>query len=164
MKKETISDEQKQMKTKEAEMYVRKQKIWNLIIQGVPQDKIAEKLGVSLKTVSRDFKEIKKDSIEWMDTLHEGQLQLYYRSDFETVNRINAELWEKFHNTKDEKFQAMILSRIFRNVVIHNKMLVQSKLLEVGNEVHKKISPDTFDFMTPWKPPKPTDIDYKKIN
>jgi len=164
LKKETVSDKQKQMTTKESQMYVRKQKVWVLMKQGFPQEKIAKKLDVSTKTISRDVEEIKKDAVEWMDTLHKGQLQVYYRSDFETVENVNAELWEIFHGTKDQRLQSMILKGIIRNTVIRNKMLVQSKPLELGVKLHEKISPSPIlSFQSPWKPPQRTEIIYKKI-
>jgi len=46
--------------SKQAEVFFRKQKIWNLITQGFTQEQIANKLKVSLKTISRDFQELKK--------------------------------------------------------------------------------------------------------
>ena len=151
MKKETVSDEQKQMTTKESQMYVRQQKVWDLLMQDCSQEKIAKKLGVSTKTISRDVEEIKKDSVQWMDNLHKGQLQVYYRSDLESVDKVNEELWEICRGTKDKKLKVKILSSIFGNKVIHIKMLSQSKLFELGKELHldeahRQISSGKFNF------------------
>jgi len=162
MDETSSNDEQEQMTKKDFQMHLRKKKIWDLMMQGFSQELIAKKLNVSTKTVSRDFKEIKKDSVQWMETLPRGQIQIYYRSDFETFDKVNAELWEIFHSTKDEKLKIKILSSISGNKVAHGKMLAQSKLLELGNYLHQKLSPDTGGFK-PWDSPKRNEIDLEKL-
>ena len=43
-----------QQTSKELEIYLRKQKVWDLTLQGFTQEEIAGKLDVSTKTISRD--------------------------------------------------------------------------------------------------------------
>jgi len=162
MEKTSSKDELEQMTKKELQMHFRKKKIWDLMMQGFSQDLIAKKLNVSPKTVSRDFKEIKKDSVQWMETFPRGQLQIYYRSDFETFDKVNSELWEIYRKTKDEKLKIKILSNISGNKVAHSKMLAQSKLMDLGEKLHQKISPDTYH-SAPWKPPERNEIDLEKL-
>jgi len=50
----------------------RKRRVWELVLQGFTQQQIAEKFDQSLKTISRDVQEIKKECAEWMEALPKG--------------------------------------------------------------------------------------------
>ena len=150
--------------SKELEIYLRKQKVWDLTLQGFTHEQIAEKLDVSTKTISRDAKEIKKDAIRWMDTLPRGQIQIYHRSNFETIERVIKELWQLFESTDDDKLKVKILKTISENRMIHANLMQRSDLMNLGNTLHETLSPakggivfdDTFS-------PKRQEIDYDKI-
>ncbi len=90
----------------------RRKEIWNLFLQGFTQEQIAEKFKVSIKTISRDFKELKKESVQWMEALPKGEIQTYYRSIFETLERIIQELWKMYDDTEDNKLKITILNSI----------------------------------------------------
>jgi len=89
----------------------RKRKVWDLMLQGYTQQQIAEKFGVSLKTISRDFQELKKESAEWMEALPKGQIQVYHKSNLEIIEKVAQELWKLFENTEDEKLKLMVLKK-----------------------------------------------------
>jgi len=150
--------------SKELEVYLRKQKVWDLTLQGFTQEEIAEKLDVSTKTISRDAKEIKKDSIRWMDTLPRGQIQMYHRSNFETIERVTKELWQLYETTNDDKLKVKILKTITENRKTHASLLDRSDLMNLGNTLHEIISPSTgglqFDNALA---PKWQEIDYDKL-
>jgi len=153
-----------QRTSKELEIHLRKQKVWDLTLQGFTQEEIAEKVDVSTKTISRDAKEIKKDSIRWMDTLPRGQIQMYHLSNFETIERVNKELWKLFETTEDDKLKVKILKTIADNRKTHANLLERSDLMHLGNTLHQVLSPDkggmVFDdtFAS-----KRQEIDYDKI-
>ena len=117
--------------SKESEIYQRKQKIWNLITQGFTQEQIANKLKVSLKTISRDFQELKKESIEWMNALPEGEIQLHHKKNFEMIDRVIQELWKIFERTKDEKEKIRILNIIAQKSKLHTDMMDTKHILAV---------------------------------
>ena len=153
-----------QSSPKELDIYLRQQKVWDLMLQGFTQEEIAEKLDVSTKTISRDANEIKKDSIRWMDTLPRGQIQMYHRSNFETIERVIKELWKLFESTKDEKLKVKILKTIADNRKTHASLLERSDLMHLGNTLHEIISPTTggIHLVDPF-PRERQEIDYDKI-
>jgi len=150
--------------SKELEIYLRKQKVWDLTLQGFTQEEISEKLDVSTKTISRDAKEIKKDSIRWMDTLPRGQIQMYHRSNFETIERVIKELWQLYETTNDDKLKVKILKTITENRKTHANLLERSDLMKLGNTLHRIISPPTGGIqLDDTLAPKWQEIDYDKL-
>lgn len=83
-----------------------------MYIQGHTQQQIAEKLNVSLKTISRDFQELKAESKEWMNTLPEGEIQLHHKRNLEMLERVNQELWKIYEDTENEDTKIKILNTI----------------------------------------------------
>ncbi len=161
---EKISQESTQNTSKELEIHLRRQKVWDLMLQGFTQEQIAEKLDVSTKTISRDAIEIKKDSIRWLDTLTRGQIQMYHRSNFETIERVSKELWQLFETTEDDKLKVKILKTISENRKTLATLMERFDLMKLGYTLHEVLSPakggiildDTFA-------PKRQEIDYDKI-
>ncbi len=151
----------KQITSKDSEIYLRRQKAWGLFIQGFSQQEIAEKLNVSYKTISRDFHELKKESAKWMETLPRGEIQLYHKSNFEMVKRVNQELWKLYEETEDEKLKLKILSTIAEKSKLHSQMLDSSNFLKVRNQIHEELSP-TNVFASPFDG-KRTEIDYDNL-
>jgi len=153
-----------QRTSKELEIHLRKQKVWDLTLQGFTQEEIAEKLDVSTKTISRDANEIKKDSIRWMDTLPRGQIQMYHRSNFETIERVIKELWKLFESTEDEKLKVKILKTIADNRKTHANLLERSDLMALGKILHQVLSPDKGGMVFDDEfAPKRQEIDYDQI-
>jgi len=160
---EKLPDDSELIKSKEMEMYLRKQKVWDLTLQGFSQEQIAEKLGVSSKTISRDIKEIKKDSVRWMDNLTRGQIQMYHRSNFETIEKVTKELWQILENTVDEKLKVKILKTIVDNRRLHANMLQHSDLVNLGDSLHDRISPPKTLFESNTFAPQRQEINYDKL-
>jgi len=119
----------------------RKSKVWELSLQGFTQQQIAKKFDVSLKTISRDFHELKKEAAEWMETLPKGQLQMYHKSNFEIIEQVTRELWKLYEETEDEKLKLKILNTIAEKRRLMQDMMNPSKLLRVRNEVHEELTP-----------------------
>ena len=112
------------------EIEQRKDEVVLLYLQGFSQELIAKKLGTSLKTISRDFQELKEKSIEWMEALPKGELQLYHRTNFEIVNKVTEELWKLYEETKDEKLKLKILSTVVQKRKTFADMLAPKRILD----------------------------------
>jgi len=119
----------------------RKSQVWNLILHGYNQQQIADKFGVSLKTISRDCQELKKGSAEWMETLPKGQIQMYHKSNFEIIEQVTRELWKLYEETEDEKLKLKILNTIAEKRRLIQDMMNPSKLLRVRNQLHEELAP-----------------------
>lgn len=132
------------LKSKKHEIFLRKQAIWDLMIQGFNQKQIAQEFGVSEKTISRDIHELKKDSIRWMDTLPKGQLQIYHRENVETMEKISRELWNLFDKTEDDSTKLKILVKIADIRKKMSALLKEHKIVELSQTLHEIISP-TYD-------------------
>jgi len=138
---EKPTQDSNQKTTKELEIQIRQQKVWDLTLQGYTQEEIGKKLDFTPKTISRDIKEIKKDSIRWMDTLPRGQIQMYHRSNFETIEKVTKELWELYDITMDLKLKVKILKTIPEIRKIHTNLMVRSDLIKLSDTLHETLSP-----------------------
>ena len=100
---------------KESEIYRRKQRVSNLYRIGYNQREIAKKLDVSLKTISRDFIELKKEAVQWMEALTEGEIQLVHKRNLEISETTYQELFKLYQKTNDDNFKLKILKQIAVN-------------------------------------------------
>lgn len=119
------------------EVLQRKQKIWELTTIGFTQQQIAEKLNVSLKTISRDYAELKTESLEWLDALPKGEIQLEHKKSFETIKMVIQQLWEICRQTKDEMNKVKILDQISKKSETHLKMMGVDSILGLKNRIKK---------------------------
>ena len=94
---------------KKSEIIHRQQKVWQYHIQGYNQQQIATKLKVAAKTISRDFEELKKDSIDWYNNIPKGELYVNHKMSIDSTNRVISELWKLYRTSKNEgkKIQAL---------------------------------------------------------
>lgn len=106
-----------------------------MYIQGCTQQQIAAKLSVSLKTISRDFQELKTESKEWMNNLPEGEIQLYHKRNLETIEKVNQELWKLYENAKDEDKKIKILNMISSKCKTHIDMMTSDKLWKLRSSI-----------------------------
>lgn len=128
-----VEDDVKDQATsnKDLEIYLRREKVWDLYRQGFKQEQIARKLNVSPKTISRDFTALKNESIEWMETLPDGEIQLLYRTNYESIDQVIQELHKIFENTDDVYLKVKILNEIAAKKKMQSDMLDSKKLLKV---------------------------------
>ena len=126
-----MSQAKTQHKGTQLEIESRQNKVWSLYLQGYSQQRIAEKLELSLKTISRDFQELKTKSIEWMDSLPEGEIQLYHKKNLETIQKVIQELWNIYENTKKETIKQSLLNQIAEKSKLHSEMITRNNLFDV---------------------------------
>ena len=69
----------------------RREMIRDLLIRGYSQEKIAEKLNVSPRTVRRDVRKIREGSKYWLENLAKGEFVDNYR---ETLDGLKLDLME----------------------------------------------------------------------
>jgi len=119
----------------------RKRKVWELVLQGFTQQQIAEKFDLSLKTISRDVQELKKESAEWMESLPKGQIQMYHKSNFEIIDKVTKELWNLYEKTDDDKLKLKILNTIAEKRKLHANLLDSKNLLQVRDSIHSELAP-----------------------
>lgn len=128
-------EEQMQEASKKLEINDRRKNVWTMHKMGISHEKIAERLGVSVKTISRDYQELKSEAIEWMASLPEGEIQLYHKKGIENIEMILKELWRIFNTTKDESVRVRILTLIADKTKMLSEMQGGKKILEVRKDV-----------------------------
>ena len=131
--------EQEPQTSKELEIILRRQKVWSLHKQGFNQIEIAEKLGVSSKTVSRDFQDLKSEAIEWMNALPEGEVQLHHKKSIEGVEQVIQELWKNYQNTKNEGMKLRILALIADKTKMHSEMMSGKNVLAIRSHTQHEL-------------------------
>lgn len=133
------STEQHQITSKESEIYIRKQKVWSLFMQGFTQEQIADKLNVSAKTISRDFQELKKESMEWMNALPEGEIHLHLKKNFEMIGKVIQELWKIYDDMEDVDKKVKVLNIIAEKSKMHSEMLNPNNILKVRQDMQHEL-------------------------
>lgn len=128
-------DEKESHISKELEIMHRRQNVWTMLRMGMSQEKIAERLDVSVKTISRDYQELKNEAVEWMDTLPEGELQIHYKKSIEDVESIIRELWRIWNNTKDESMKVKILALIADKTKMNLEMIFGKNVLDIRSRI-----------------------------
>ena len=128
---------------KGSQIVARQEKTWDLKLQGFSNEQIAKKLGVSTKTVERDLCDLKKKSVEWMERLPKGEIQLFHRTNFEIVGKITNELWKLYEESKDEKQKLAILTKIAQTRKTLSDMTDLKKILDLRESIHIELAPVT---------------------
>ena len=148
---------------KQQQIIARQEKIWELKLQGFSHEQIAQKLGVSTKTVRRDLCDLNKKSAEWMERLPKGEIQLFHRTNFEIAGKITTELWKLYEESKDEKQKLAILTKIAQTRKTLSDMTEPKKILELRDVIHRELAPITFFDTVASGPHKRKEIDYDKL-
>lgn len=125
--------------SKELEIFLRRQKVWTMHKQGFNQSEIAEKLGVSVKTISRDFQDLKSEAIEWMNALPEGEVQLHHKKSIEGVEQVIQELWKNYKSTKNEGMKLRILALIADKTKMHADMISKKNVLDIRQHTQHQL-------------------------
>lgn len=148
---------------KKSQIIARQEKTWELKLQGFSNEQIAKKLGVSTKTVERDLCDLKKKSVEWMERLPKGEIQMFHRTNFEIAGKITNELWNLYEENKDEKQKLAILTKIAHTRKTLSDMTEPKKILELRDVIHRELAPITFLDTVASGPPKRKEVDYDKL-
>lgn len=87
--------------TSERELILRRNKVFMLLTQGKNPKEISQILNISLDSVYLDQKQIKDKALEYFKTENNNAYGYYYQVMFETIDRLDNELWTLYDN-KDE--------------------------------------------------------------
>ena len=128
-------DEPESQTSKELEIMHRRQNVWTMLRMGMSQEKIAERLRVSEKTISRDYQELKSEAAEWMNALPEGELQMHHKKSIEDVEGIIRELWSRYNITKDESMKVKILALIADKTKMNLEMIFGKNVLDIRSRI-----------------------------
>jgi len=74
-----------------------------------------------------------------MEALPKGQIQLYHKTKFETVERVYQELWELYEKTEDQKLKLKILSTIAEKAKLYTDMIRPLQLFKIREMVHDEL-------------------------
>ena len=100
--------------------------VWNLHIKGYTQTQIAEKLNISTKTVARDIHILKKDTRNWFNNLRYGEIQFYYKNNYDSIQKTIHELWQIYDKTEDEDKKLKLLNLIAQKSQMSTNMIKNS--------------------------------------
>lgn len=97
---------------KKSEIIKRQHQVWQYQIEDYDQQEIADKIGVSSKTIHRDLEALEKDAVNWYNDLPKGTLYLYHKKNVDTISSVKNELWKLYKKTKDDGKKIQILNSI----------------------------------------------------
>ena len=127
----------------------RRLEIQELTLSGYSQEKIAEKLGVSLSTVSRDVKTTRDNSSEWLENLAQRDFANIYRETLEGFKQdlmyLN-ELIEDESVKNDKKLQLQIRREITETRSKYLDQLLRGPMVWSMAVFIKKYAPEPIEF------------------
>lgn len=122
--------------------------IQEMTISGYTQEKIAEKLNISISTVSRTMRKIRESSSKWLENLAERDLANIYRESLEGLRqdmmRLN-ELLEEPSVKTDIKLQLQIRKEITVTRSEYMKQLTNFPMLWSLEIFTKKYAPEPIE-------------------
>ena len=123
----------------------RREMIRNLLIRGYSQEKIAEKLNVSPRTIRRDVRKIREGSKYWLENLAKGEFVDNYR---ETLDGLKLELMAlnemlgEEQVKKDPNLRLKIIKQITETRSHYCQMLIKGPMVWSINFALKDRSPE----------------------
>jgi len=102
---------------------------------------IAKKLNVNIKTISRDFQFLKKDSSLWLNNLPQGEIQLQIKKNHMIINSVIQELWKIYGETEDKDKKIKLLDLISNKSKIQLEMMDGNHLLKIRSMLEQELSP-----------------------
>jgi IS30 family transposase len=89
------------MYTKKFQIEERRRQIASYLAQSMTELEIADKLGVTRVTISRDIKVLKEMSQQFMYDLAKSDLAYYYKQCIDAIQEAERIIWESYRN-KDQ--------------------------------------------------------------
>lgn len=86
------------MFTKKFQIEERRRQVASLLAQSMTEQEIADKLGVTRVTVSRDIKALKIMSQQFVYDLAKSDLAFYYKQCLDTIQEAERMIWETYRN------------------------------------------------------------------
>jgi len=125
-----------------------KMEIQELTLSGFTQEKIADKLNISVSTVSRTLRKLRKSSSQWLANLAEHDFAHIYREALagftQDLMRLN-ELLENPSVKNDVKLQLQIRKEITQTRSMYLKHLISGPMVWSMNALIQKCNPPTIE-------------------
>jgi len=86
--------------------------VQELLFSGYTQEKISEKLKVSLKTIGRDIKWIRKNAQNWLDDIAKTNFVNVFRETLEGYRQDIIRLYEMLEQCKDDNTKIKLIKAI----------------------------------------------------
>ena len=90
----------------------RRLQVQELLFSGYTQEKISEKLQVSLKTIGRDIKWIRRNAQNWLDDIAKTNFVNVFRETLEGYTQDIVRLYEMLEQCKDDKTKIKLIKAI----------------------------------------------------
>jgi hypothetical protein len=84
------------MNNNRANIAIRRERIWQLVLDGMQTLKIAELLSVNRHTVSKDIKWMTKESQKYMNEMAKEMLPFKYKQSVERMEQTLYESWARY--------------------------------------------------------------------
>jgi DNA-binding CsgD family transcriptional regulator len=98
-------------RTLDPALHERRQKILALKAKGLTESEIAQTLGISQSTISRDIQHAKNESKRFLDDLAKDLFVFEYQQCLEGMDQTRRELWLLYHDqNSSDKTKATVLS------------------------------------------------------
>ena len=90
----------------------RRLQVQELLFSGYTQEKISEKLKVSLKTIGRDIKWIRRNAQNWLDDIAKTNFVNVFRETLEGYRQDIVRLYEMLEKCKDDNTKIKLIKAI----------------------------------------------------
>lgn len=126
----------------------RRMEIEEMLLNGYTQEKISEKLNISISTVYRTVKKIRDSSARWLTDLAERDLAHIFRESLEGLKNDLAKLTELLDEPevkKDIRLQLQIRKEITTIRIAYTKQLVNAPMVWSLDVFTKKYAPQPIE-------------------
>ena len=111
----------------------RRRKVQELLVIGYPQEKIAEKVGTSIRNVQRDVEWLRKENEQWFEDLA--------KKNFASVFKEALEGW---------KYDIVRLEEMLDDDEVKQDKYLQLKIIKTASELREKYTKNLAQFPSGW--------------
>jgi IS30 family transposase len=90
----------------------RRRKVMQYVQQSMSETEIAQRLGVSKPTITRDIQHLREVANQFITSLAKDSLALWYKDLLDDTNKARLKAWSIYDNSKDEQRQLHALKII----------------------------------------------------
>lgn len=117
----------------------RREKVAQYLIKGIPETLIAQMLGVSRKTITRDVAFLKASAQNWLDGLAKDGFIFEYRLTLDKLRDHELELQRLFLQTIDIAQKTQILRALDDNAKLYLELLGETPTVHAYKRAVKKL-------------------------
>lgn len=128
-------------KTEKQKLQERREKVCHLLVKGCKQLDIADQLGVSRETITRDVRFLKVQAITWFKTVRTADFIFEYTMLLEKLKDFEFDMRQMIKNSNDNSEKIKFIKPLQDNIELQLKMLtypVVNNLLTVVQSQEQK--------------------------